>query len=73
MSLLDDLNAVKPRKLSLSEWLISRTPEERARFEALCADLGGVSTESLVGIVRKHGGATTDKTLNEFRARVATR
>ncbi len=72
MSLLDDLKSVKPRKLSLPEWLISRDPAERAAFEASCAD-ASIPTESLVAIVRKHGGALTKETLNEFRARVATR
>jgi hypothetical protein len=72
VSLLDDLKTVKPRKLSLPEWIISRTPEERAEFEKTCADTA-IPTDALLSIVRKHGGSTSRDTLNEFRARVATR
>jgi hypothetical protein len=72
VSLLDDLKTVKPRKLSLPDWLLSREPAERAAFEATCAD-NTVPTDSLLQIVRKHGGATTRDTLNEYRRRVAAR
>jgi hypothetical protein len=72
VSLLDDLKSVKPRKLSLPDWLLAREPEERAAFEAACADIT-VPTDSLISIVRKHGGSTTKDTLNDFRRRVSAR
>lgn len=73
MSILEDLDAITPRKLNLHEWLDSREPAERERFDAACRDTARISTDALLAIVRKHGGATTRNTLTEYRNRVATR
>lgn len=67
MSLIEDLNNVKTRKPSLPEWLISRDPKERAAFEAAVSDVN-VPVDSLVQIVRRHGGKTTPKSIEAMRA-----
>lgn len=71
MSLLNDLKAVNPKKPNLAEWLLARTPEERQEFDKALA--GGAPAHVMVRIVRDHGGSTTDRSVEEYRARVASR
>lgn len=66
MALLDDLKTVQTRKPSLPEWLLSREPDERAEFET-AIDNPVVPLDSLMQIVRRHGGATTVKSLSMMR------
>lgn len=66
MSLIDDLATARDTKPNLAEWLISRNPEEREAFETALGD-PTVSSWTLVQIVRKHGGATTERTVAAMR------
>lgn len=69
--LMADLKAAKPKKPRLAEWLIALPAEERAAFDQAIKD--GVPSDYLTSVVRKHGGATTPESLDEYRARVVSR
>ena len=71
LSLIDDLKSAQAKKPQLAEWLISRTPEERAAFEQTIDD-HTVAIDALCNIVRAHGGSVSRGTMEAMReSRVA--
>lgn len=72
VSIFEDLDAIKLKKLNLHEWLESREPAERKRFDEACRDRR-IPTRALLSVVRKHGAATAESSLAEYRNSVAGR